>query len=270
MFSGSLWRKSLLRRWLAAVSVAGVLLLTFGVATPMLAGGARPGVKGVAWETGAGDPKTRLTQVVEVPFEAVQVITRHAGGEAKESRGRMARNADGSTYVELGGEDGSVAKILILDVPQRREIVLDVRCRCYRVRPAPELVARNLTAGWMLQELEQAREQKDVSQHEVVNGNDRVVTSMGTRRVSGLETIGSREIRRALDTGAVQEMESWFSVDLGLAVLMTERGAVRGDETEVLLTEILRSEPEPALFRIPEGYVPEVRRAVSRAPANGF
>ena len=135
---------------------------------------------------------------------------------------------------------------------------------------APELVARSLTSGWMLRELEEAAGQKNASRHELMHGNDSTVTPLGTRRVSGLETIGSREIRHAPETGDVREMESWFSVDLGLAVLMTERGAVRGDETEVMLTEILRSEPDPSLFRIPEGYVPEVRRPVSRAPANGF
>ena len=209
-------------------------------------------------------------EVADVPFEAVQVITRRSGGAVKETRGRMARNADGSTYLEMGGEDGTVAKILILDVPQRREIVLDVRCRCYRVRAAPELVAQSLTPGWMLEELEQAVENKDASRHELKHGNDRTVTSLGTRRVSGVEAVGRREARRIPETGAVREMESWFSVDLGLAVLITERGAVRGDETEVLLTEILRSDPDPSLFQIPEGYVPEVRRPVSRAPASGF
>ena len=232
--------------------------------------GARLGVTGGVRGASAVNPDaSRLTQVLDAPFEAVQVITHHAGREAKETRGRMARNAEGSTYVELAEEDGSVTRILILDVPRRREIVLDVRCRCYRVRPAPELAARSVTAGWMLEQLEQAAEQKDASRHEVVNGSDRMVTSLGTRRVSGLETIGTREVRRDAGADAEREMESWFSVDLGLAVLMTERSA-RGMETEVLLTEIMRSEPDSSLFQIPEGYVPEVKRAFSRSPANGL
>lgn len=255
------------------MAFAGVLLVTLGAATPMWAApGSRLEVIGGVRHAAAVNPKTlRLTQVLDVPFEAVQVITRRTGREARETRGRMARNAEGSTYVELAEEDGSVAKILILDVPHRREIVLDVPCRCYRVRTAPELAARSVTAGWMLEQLGQAAEQKDASRHEVVNGSDRTVTSLGTRRVSGLETIGTREVRRAI-TGAraEREMESWFSVDLGLAVLMTEREVIRDNMTEVLLTEVLRSEPDPALFRIPDGYVPEVRRSVSRASASGF
>lgn len=262
----------LLDRRIRAVAFAGVLLLTLGAATPMWAApGSRLEVTGGVRHAGAVNPKTlRLTQVLDVPFEAVQVVTRRTGREARETRGRMARNAEGSTYVELAEEDGSVARILILDVPQRREIVLNVRCRCYRVRTAPELAARSLTAGWMLEQLGQAAAQKDASRHEVVNGSDTTVTTLGTRRVSGLEAIGTREVRPATGAGAEREMESWFSVDLGLAVLMRERGVGRGEETEVLLTEILRSEPDPALFRIPEGYVPEARRAISRVPATGL
>jgi hypothetical protein len=62
------------------------------------------------------------------------------------------------------------------------------------------------------------------------------------------------DARQSRTTGPVEvSVESWFSPDLQIALLI-HTSDPRFGETEYRLSDIHRSEPDPALFEIPSDY----------------
>ena len=200
-------------------------------------------------------------QVRDVPFQATQVVTRASRDGTTETRGRMARDAAGSTYVELvDAKSGVATTAFLLDVPGQRGIVLDLLHKRYSIRPAPHLTARELSLAAVPEQLLRASETRGRSEQQMRNGAEATVTHLGTKLISGLMAIGSREAWPTPGPAphpAKRELESWYSVDLGLFVRMTETDRARGETTGVALTEILRVPPNGAWFRIPDGFQPE-------------
>jgi hypothetical protein len=83
--------------------------------------------------------------------------------------------------------------------------------------------------------------------------------SLGERTIEGLKVTGSRR-EFTIDAGAVGNeqpivvsTEQWFSPDLGVVVASSHHDPMIGD-TNYKLTEISRSEPDPALFKIPADF----------------
>ncbi len=219
-------------------------------------------------------------QVRDVPFQAMQVVTRANEAGTTVTRGRMARDAAGSTYVELVDPRSGVATTaFILDVPGRRGIVLDLAHKRYSIRPAPQLAAQELSPAAVPEQLHRAAETQGRSERELRNGAEATVTHLGTKLIAGVMAVGSRELWSAPSAGSLsaaqkqpasaqREMESWFSVDLGLYVRMIETDTARHETTEVGLTEILRVPPDPSLFQVPVGFLPDGTSAgVSAGPA---
>ena len=204
------------------------------------------------------------SQWTGVPFRAVQVIVRRGPGGVVETRGRVARSSDGSTYVELIDENTKQpVEALIFDVPHHREMVLDVASRRYRVQEMPGLEGREAPAEFGTEQLRIATAQKDIRVHEVKDGVELTWKRLGVRRIAGLEAVGNVEVRRPLagtgeaTDGPAEVDESWVSVDLGIAVLRTRHDPLTGADTEVSLTEVVRAEPDGALFAVPAGYALE-------------
>lgn len=200
----------------------------------------------------------------DVPFRAVQVIVRRGPTGVVETRGRVARSSDGSTYVELIDESSKQpVEALIFDVPNHREVVLDVAARRYRVQQMPGLEGREAPAEFGPEQLRIAAEQKDKRVSEVKDGVESTWKRLGVRRIAGLEAVGSVQVRRPLAgsgeavDGPEEVDESWVSVDLGIAVQRMRHDPLTGADTEVSLTEVVRAEPDPALFRVPAGYALE-------------
>ena len=214
----------------------------------------------LSWPAGAvALPLERVPQVRGVPFQAVQVITRESASGRVVTRGRIARSDDGSTYVELVDPGTGIATdAFLLDVPGRRGIVLDLVHHRYSIRPAPDLRAAEFAEEQVPLELQRAeaeRGQLDPSRHGVAGA---VVTHLGTRLVAGLMSVGNRQ----LEPAESRVTETWFSVELGLAVDMIEADTAGRRQTEVTLTEVLRASPDPSLFRIPAGFQPEGSRGI--------
>ncbi len=201
------------------------------------------------------------SQWKDVPFRAVQVIVRRGPQGVVETRGRVARSSDGSTYVELIDESTKQpTEALIFDVPHHREVVLDVVSRRYRVQQMPRLEGRDAPGDFGAEQLRIAVEQKDSRMREVKDGVESTWKRLGVRRIAGLEAVGSVQVRRPLAgageaaDGPAEVDESWVSVDLGIAVLRTRHDPLTGGDTEVSLTEVVRAEPDVALFKVPAGY----------------
>jgi hypothetical protein len=226
----------------------------------------------------ANEGRQRATPAIasqwkDVPFRATQVIVRRGPAGVVETRGLVARNSAGSTYVEMIDEaTQATAEVLIFDVPHHRELVLDMPNRRYKVVAAPGLEGREPPADFVADQLRVAAAEKDSSVHRVSNGVDSTWKGLGVRRVSGLETIGSVQVRRPLPApgealdGPAEVDERWLSVDLGVAVQRIKHDPISDEDTEITLTEVLRSEPDEQLFLVPKGFVLESSDGQLRRP----
>ena len=160
----------------------------------------------------------------DVPFRATQVIVRRGVEGVVETRGRIARNSAGSTYVELIDEASKEpTEALIFDVPNRRELVLNLRSRRYRNLPLPSLQGKEVPLNFVAEQLRDAAAEKDRSVREVKDGVVSTWKGLGVRRLAGLEAVGSVKMRRPQAAageetdGPAEVDESWISVDLGIA-----------------------------------------------------
>ena len=94
--------------------------------------------------------------------------------------------------------------------------------------------------------------------------------SLGRQAIGGVDAEGTRETV-TIPSGAVGNekaletvSERWYSPDLQVVVLGRRHDPLHGDSTYAL-TEIVRGEPEAALFEVPAGYTfeePAFERAV--------
>ena len=87
----------------------------------------------------------------------------------------------------------------------------------------------------------------------------RVVTgNLGQQEIHGLLAYGMRTIMTPLESGGPSDMpehttELWKSSELDLKLLQVTSGPKYGLEL-VELTDLQRGDPDPALFRLPQGY----------------
>lgn len=214
--------------------------------------------------TEAGTPPSPSvgTPWKDVPFQATQVIVRRGPGGEVETRGLVARNSAGSMYVELvDARTQQPTEALIFDVPHRRELVLDLLRRRYRVMALPGLEGREAPADFVAEQLRVAELEKDSSVHRVSDGVDSTWKGLGVRNVAGLATVGSVRVERPVAApgetkdGPAEVDERWVSVDLGIAVLRVKHDPLRDEDTEIALTAVMRSEPDSNLFQVPAGFV---------------
>jgi TonB family protein len=87
-------------------------------------------------------------------------------------------------------------------------------------------------------------------------------TLLGTREIAGLEAWGQRTVKAVTRGGGpslTQDRELWTSTHYGLPLMQVMRRP-QGETTQTVVS-FSAAEPDPALFRIPEGYT------VSDAPA---
>jgi hypothetical protein len=90
------------------------------------------------------------------------------------------------------------------------------------------------------------------------------VTSLGEKTIDGIPVVGTRLVHTELlgapleHTSATFTVERWFSPDLGVMILTSHRSSIDGDSTNGestnKLEQIVREEPDGALFTIPPGY----------------
>lgn len=94
----------------------------------------------------------------------------------------------------------------------------------------------------------------------LANGVKALTESLGTKTIDGVATFGIRTTLTyppgsiggniSTTTGVT---ETWASPQLGTAVMIHSSGAI-GSTSTAALANIKYSEPDPALFRVPEGY----------------
>jgi hypothetical protein len=90
---------------------------------------------------------------------------------------------------------------------------------------------------------------------------------LGTQSIEGITAHGVRETQTIPGSGAGSEVvltdEYWYSEDLHMNVMVKHSDPRKGSVT-MTLTQATRTDPDPSLFQIPEGYKP-AGGAVARA-----
>jgi hypothetical protein len=84
-------------------------------------------------------------------------------------------------------------------------------------------------------------------------------TTLGQKVVNGVNATGTK-IVRVIPVGVLgnekpitSTLEEWKSTELGLPVQITEKSSLGGSVT-YNLQQVVRAEPDPTLFQLPEGY----------------
>jgi hypothetical protein len=84
-------------------------------------------------------------------------------------------------------------------------------------------------------------------------------TSLGQKLIQGLNATGTRMIR-TIPSGVlgnekpiISTSERWFSPDLGVPIKITQKSSL-GGEVSLTLEQVIRAEPDPALFTTPADY----------------
>ena len=105
----------------------------------------------------------------------------------------------------------------------------------------------------------------------VSGANDAVKTDLGTQTIEGVPAQGTR-ITRTIPAGQVGNdqplvitTETWMSPDLKVLV-MSKTSDPRMGETTYRLTNVLRDEPDPALFQVPSDYTIQDKPSLQAFP----
>ena len=92
---------------------------------------------------------------------------------------------------------------------------------------------------------------------------------LGIREIAGVPAHGIRQTQTATDENNGKEVvitdEYWYSQDLRIN-LMIKHSDPRKETTQMTVDQVTRTEPDPAFFEVPEGYVhPESQVATEKA-----
>jgi hypothetical protein len=92
---------------------------------------------------------------------------------------------------------------------------------------------------------------------------------LGIREIAGVPAHGIRQSQTATDENNGKEVvitdEYWYSQDLRIN-LMIKHSDPRKETTTMTVDQVTRTEPDPAFFEVPEGYVhPESQAATEKA-----
>ena len=188
------------------------------------------------------------------PFTATKIETTRRGGEVSTTSGVVARRGDGSTYVELAEPQGKAVSpgniarggtVLIFDVARHRRIELYPAEHRYSVVIDGKMTAQVRPAGT---EAVQLRDGRAVGVKRTVDGGFEI-TSLGERRIGGVETIGSR-----VTNASGYSQEKWYSPEIDFDVEGNVHQAEGPVDTETHLEGIKLGQPDAGLFEIPAGY----------------
>jgi hypothetical protein len=212
-----------------------------------------------------------IPQIRNAPFVAVNTITTTDSKGTHPAVGKVARNSAGSTYVEIWRTDtNQLTEILILDVPGKRSIKLEVEKKWYAVDEDPTLTARDLPPGTTAQQIDQPQNTKPI--HMEANGLTRDILPLGKKEIEGIMTLGSMETAHKSGLGPDARdytTENWFSPELQIMLLHVTHDSLKGSEMVSSLSHVQRVEPDPALFQIPADYQRDPLNAQAAAAGQG-
>ncbi|HEV2991177.1 MAG TPA: hypothetical protein VG759_22250 [Candidatus Angelobacter sp.] len=206
-----------------------------------------------------------ITGIKGLPYSADEVheLTRILADGTRiqeETHGKSFRDSEGRTRTESEivmhvGNGARIQHITIFDPIERVLINIDPKSKVAIIIPLP--TPRTSAA--------KADSQKTDSQKMPKPADKSVYEHLGTEEIDGFSATGDR-ITRTIEIGqigndkpVVSVFETWTATDLK-AVLRSKTDDPENGQRTMKLVNIQRDEPDPALFRIPEGYTVNDKR----------
>ena len=171
----------------------------------------------------------------------------------EQRQSRVFRDASGRVRVErLNASSGSGTVFTIVD---------SVAGYVYELNPATLLGIRTPIERVSSSSLAEPRAPSIAASAPQVE-----TTDLGSRQISGVMVTGTRTTTTFKDDrqSVTSVREQWVSADLHLALLTTQHVS-SGIQSTIQLTDVVRAEPDPALFQVPAGYVVRIWPAVSKS-----
>ena len=247
------------------VSGIASFALMLGAGQALLAQSSTPGVSGSVG-VGIGVVVRGPVGTASAPYSATRTTTRVqklANGTTitHVTMVKEARDSSGRTYREsrqepaMGLEEGSnnFVSVTVYDPVNRISIFWHSNTKEAIVTPFPEpreikrldpIPGQAGMESTPMQRLEQIKPQ---------------IEDLGMKTINGVEAKGTRTTRvipagrEGNDQPITVTSERWTAPDLKLIVMSVNEDPRSGTST-MELTDIERSEPDPALFQVPEGY----------------
>jgi hypothetical protein len=204
--------------------------------------------------------------VTGVPLSATVVSTN--GDPAQTSIVKYARASNGSTYTELpAGPRERMGAVSIMDVPNRRYIMLDPNTKTYSVQMAniPKMNPGQVDDAQLRERIEKYR--ATPAKHFAEDGREGDTIPLGFRTVDGFVEYGTKTIYTKLpQTSRLGQKvwEQWYVPALYIPADNTGFDDAGNAVRTTKFTDIKASEPDAHLFEIPKDYVP----APARTPPN--
>jgi hypothetical protein len=201
------------------------------------------------------------TPVLGLPFSAdqdVRTVEHLADGASitHEIKGHVYRSADGverfdgTAVLTDPNAPEPAQQALIVDLAKHSSVALNSKLKTATVQALPP------NAGVTVSFLPQ---QQPRIQNKLVKPENFTAVNLG-KRTQGMLALDGRRVTGTIPVGAVGNdeplvvtEEEWFAPDLKLVVKQVEQNPLVGERT-FELTNISGSEPDPALFLIPDGY----------------
>jgi hypothetical protein len=186
--------------------------------------------------------------ITDAPFTATwQETMRDHGKLISQTTVRMARASNGSIYSTIF-TSGGTPEIEIDDVPNNRMITLNPRDHTYRLLTPQGGKFHTLSVQQLTEMLQNFQ---DTNAQGVEHPPNLRLTSLGVKQESGMTLYGQKE---EWHTASKEMRDIWISSDLGVKASM--KYIWPSDERDLTgtISDVRREEPDPKLFKIPEGY----------------
>lgn len=216
--------------------------------------------------TGAPYSATESTESTQVLADGNRIVHKQSGLVARDGQGRTRRE---ETMGAMGPVQVEGAKMVMIHDPVAKAM--------YMLNPDKQTanVMKNSGGPPNMRMMEMHRKMAGaLVEHRAESGSVKT-ESLGKQEIEGVVAEGTR-VTRTIPAGAIGNeqpiqitVETWTSPDLQ-AVVLQKRSDPRFGETVFRLTNINRSEPDPALFQVPANFKVEqhtMRMKVEAPPA---
>jgi TonB family protein len=194
------------------------------------------------------------------PFQAERVgrvVQKLVDGTTitRQVRGRMARDSEGRVYAEEQDQTNKVVYVVALDPVSHVQLKWSSSSKTATSMGLQSNPHVTFPLHYPLVPLKLGAERPDPG----AEPDNASTQDLGQKTIDGLVVTGTRTVtvvpvgKLGNDRELRTVHDVWFSEDLKLALLDTVDDPLTGQQT-LELQGLSRAEPDPALFRLPEGY----------------
>lgn len=221
----------------------------------------------VGGETVAGAPYSAdaVTEVVQTLADGNRIVRQSKAALFRDGRGRTRREQGVAVLGNLVGGGDTRTQVQIHDAEAGTMFLLDPQRHVARRLPAPraQIDGHAAAASPVMETVEMTTSADAGRQMTVIRRRESAeqgrTESLGRKTIEGIDADGTRStvVIPAGQIGNEQPIailyERWYAPELKLLV-MSRQTDPRFGETTYRLTNLVRAEPAPELFRVPPDY----------------